>query len=82
MGGSSHHPKVVGGGDTSNVQVKGEALLDMKNASEHLACSERFLRRLVQERRIPFVRLAGTRIRFLRSDLDRWIDGQRIDALR
>jgi len=54
----------------------------MKNASEHLACSERFLRRLVQERRIPFVRLAGTRIRFLRSDLDRWIDGQRIDALR
>ena len=82
MGGNSHHPKVAGGGCASTVRTRGEKLLEMKDAADHLACSERFLRRLVQERRIPFVRLAGTRIRFIRSDLDHWIELQRIEAKR
>jgi excisionase family DNA binding protein len=37
-------------------------LLDIPGAASHLGCSERFIRRLVQERRIPFVKLAGTRV--------------------
>ena len=34
------------------------------------------------ERRIPFVKLGGTKVRFVASDLDEWIVGQRIDASR
>lgn len=57
-------------------------LLDIRAAAKRLSCSERFVRRLVQERRIPFVKLGGTRVRFLDSDLEHWIDGQRINANR
>ncbi|MBW4079598.1 MAG: excisionase family DNA-binding protein, partial [Acidobacteria bacterium] len=48
----------------------GRPLLDIRAAASHLGCSERFIRRLVQERRIPFVKLAGTRVRFSEVDLD------------
>ncbi len=57
-------------------------LLDIGAAASHLGCSERFIRRLVQERRIPFVKLAGTRVRFLEFDLDQWVAGQRVEARR
>src|SRR5665213_1851784 len=49
------------------------ALIDIRGAALRLGCSERFVRRLVQERRIPFVKLAGTRVRFVDSDLDEWV---------
>jgi excisionase family DNA binding protein len=58
------------------------ALFDIADASSYLGCSERFLRRLIQERRIPFVRLGGTKIRFSPEDLDRWVDAQRVPARR
>ena len=57
-------------------------LLDIPAAANHLGCSERFVRRLVQERRIPFVKLAGTRVRFLESDLNQWVVSQRVEAKR
>jgi excisionase family DNA binding protein len=55
-------------------------LLDIRAAANKLGCSERFVRRLVQERRIPFIKLGGTKVRFSDSDLDHWIIGQRIEA--
>jgi len=57
-------------------------LLDIVAAAYHLGCSERFVRRLVQERRIPFVKLGGTKVRFVENDLDHWISNQRIEAKR
>ena len=63
-------------------KVDDRPLLDIRAAADRLGCSERFIRRLVQERRIPFVKLAGTRVRFLDSDLDKWIAGQRVEARR
>ena len=60
----------------------GAPLLDIGAAAERLACSERFVSRLVQERRIPFIRLGGTRIRFEAADLDQWIADQRVSAVR
>lgn len=57
-------------------------LLDIPAAASHLGCSERFIRRLVQERRIPFVKLAGTRVRFLEFDLNQWVAGQRVEIRR
>jgi excisionase family DNA binding protein len=58
------------------------SLLDIPAAASHLGCSERFIRRLVQERRIPFVKLAGTRVRFLEFDLDQWVASQRVEVRR
>jgi excisionase family DNA binding protein len=66
----------------SNLEPVNRPLLDISAAASHLGCSERFIRRLVQERRIPFVKLAGTRVRFLELDLDRWVAGQRVEARR
>ena len=57
-------------------------LLDIMQAAAYLGSSERYLRRLIQERRIPFVKLGGTKIRFLLSDLDRWVESQRVEAKR
>lgn len=57
---------------------RGDMLLDIKSAAEQLGCNERFMRRLVQERRIPFVKLAGTKVRFSQRELDHWVDLQRI----
>jgi len=68
--------------DLGAIRADGRPLLDMRAAGERLGCSERFVRRLVQERRIPFVKLGGTRVRFLASDLDRWVLTQRVDAQR
>ncbi len=60
--------------------TRGDILLDIKSAAQQLGCNERFMRRLVQERRIPFVKLAGTKVRFSQRELDRWIECQRVPA--
>lgn len=57
-------------------------LLDVPEAARRLGCSERFIRRLVQERRMPFVKLGGTRVRFMIADLDKWVGGQRVEPKR
>lgn len=57
-------------------------LMDISHASRYLNCSERYLRRLVQERRVPFIRLGGRKIRFSLHDLDSWVDAQRVPARR
>jgi len=57
-------------------------LLDIRAAAHHLGRSERFIRRLVQEHSIPFVQLAGTRVRFLEFELDQWFVGQLVEARR
>jgi len=58
------------------------SLLDISAAANRLGCSERFVRRLVQERRVPFVKLAGTKVRFDEIELDLWLDAQRVEAVR
>ena len=40
------------------------------------------MRRLVFERRIPFLKVAGSKIRFFPADLDAWLAAQRVEALR
>lgn len=66
----------------SSREYIGRPLLDVLGAASHLGCSERFIRRLVQERRIPFVKLGGTKLRFLEFDLDQWVASQRVEAQR
>jgi excisionase family DNA binding protein len=47
--------------------------------AEHLGTSLRFVRRLVFERRIPFVKV-GRHVRIAASDLDAFIAAGRIEA--
>ena len=65
-------------GDRRELSPIERPLLDVSAASIQLGCSERFVRRLVQERRIPFVKLAGTKVRFVATDLDDWVTRQRV----
>lgn len=57
----------------------GRRLLDIDAVAEQLSTSVRHLRRLVQERRIPVVRV-GRLIRFDPVDLDAWLDEHRSSA--
>jgi len=75
-------PQLLISHETTNLKYVTRPLLDIQAAANRLGCSERFVRRLVQERRIPFVKLGGTRVRFLDTDLDQWIDGQRVGEKR
>ncbi len=58
--------------------MSSDTLLDVPGAATRLGCNERFIRRLVQERRIPFFKVGGSKIRFSAKDLDVWLDRQRV----
>ena len=55
-------------------------LVDISDAAETLGVSVRYVRRLVAERRIPYVKL-GHYIRFDRDELELWIDESRVRQL-
>ena len=56
------------------------ALLDVHQAAARLGTSVRFIRRLVAERRIPYVKL-GAHVRIDARDIDAFIEAGRIAAL-
>ena len=56
-------------------------LLDVSAAAELLGVTERFVRRLVAERRIPFYKV-GKFIRFRSTDVADWVDARRIEPRR
>jgi excisionase family DNA binding protein len=51
-------------------------LLDIAGVAEHLAVSERHIRRLVAERRIPYVKW-GHLLRFDPEEIAHWVDCSR-----
>ena len=54
-------------------------LLDVKQAAEYLTVSEHFVRRLIRERRVSFLKI-GHHVRLDAVDLDIFIDEGRRDA--
>ena len=56
-----------------------DTLLSVEQAAERLGTSARFVRRLVFERRIAYVKL-GRHVRISSRDLDAFIEAGRIDA--
>lgn len=70
----------MGRGVSSDASVSHLAtpLLDIAALAERLGVTERFVRRLVEERRIPFLKI-GKFIRFDPADVAAWIDEQRVD---
>jgi len=55
-------------------------LLDVNQVAERLCVSTRFVRRLVDERRIPFCKL-GKFVRFNPADIDAWVQACRVDSV-
>ncbi len=56
-------------------------LLDIAGAAEVLNVTPRFIRRLIAERRVPFLKI-GKFIRFNPDELTDWINDQRVDPHR
>ncbi len=56
-----------------------DELLTIGQAGEYLGTSERFIRRLVAQRRIPYVKL-GKYVRLQRSSLDAFIEAGRVPS--
>ncbi len=56
-------------------------LLDIDGAADHLNVSPRFIRRLVAQRRVNYLKI-GKFVRFDQDELDEWVQQQRIDARR
>ena len=54
-----------------------DELLTIDQAGEYLGTGERFVRRLVAQRRIPYVKL-GKYVRLQRSSLDAFIEAGRV----
>jgi excisionase family DNA binding protein len=55
----------------------GPGLLDVSAAAAYLSTGVPFIRRLVRERRVPYVKL-GRLVRFDPADLDAFIDAGRV----
>jgi excisionase family DNA binding protein len=68
-------------GGTKVAKAKSERvlteLLDLEEVARHLSTSPRHIRRMVFERRIPYVKV-GRFVRFVAADLARWLDEQRV----
>jgi excisionase family DNA binding protein len=58
-----------------------DRLLTVDEAAERLGTSTRFVRRLIFERRIAFVKV-GRHVRITPGDLDAYIAAGRVDARR
>jgi excisionase family DNA binding protein len=56
-------------------------LLTMDELAERLGVTHRHVRRLVTERRVPFLRV-GRFIRFDPADISKWLDRARVTASR
>jgi excisionase family DNA binding protein len=52
-------------------------LLDIEGVAQHLGVTERHVRRLVAERRIPFIKW-GHLLRFDPDEIVAWLDGARV----
>ena len=55
-----------------------DGLLDIDGLADRLGVGERFVRRLVEERRIPFLKI-GRLVRFDVGDVEAWIASQRVE---
>ena len=56
------------------------ALISVEQLADELGVSVRYVRRIIAERRIPYVKV-GHLIRFERDEVDRWVEANRVNAL-
>ena len=59
--------------------TEGRPLMDLPTVAKYLGVGERHIRRLVQERRIPFIKW-GHPLRFDPDEIDAWVDTKRVSC--
>lgn len=57
------------------------AFVDVPGAAQYLATSDRHVRELVYRRQIPYFKV-GRLVRFKVSDLDNWLNANRVEVSR
>ena len=71
------HVRTAGRSPQSAKQIV--PLLDTEEVAHWLGTSVRHVQRLVTEKRLPYVKV-GHFIRFDSGDVERWIEGQKVDT--
>ena len=66
---------------TRERRSRGGPLLSVAEAGEYLGTGERFIHRLITERRISYVKV-GKNVRLERSTLDAFVDAGRVHSQR
>ena len=61
----------------STIDELNQGLIDIGDVATLLGRSERFVRRLVEENRIAFIKV-GKYVMFRRSDVEDWIDARTV----
>jgi len=56
------------------------SLISVEQLADELGVSVRYVRRIIAERRIPYVKV-GHLIRFQRDEVERWVEANRVTAL-
>jgi len=64
----------------SDRNLPSSSLLDVSQVAERLCVTTRFVRRLVDERRIPFCKI-GKFVRFDPADVEAWVAARRVESL-
>lgn len=72
----THHPRR----SATPASSSGD-LLTVGQAADYLNITEHFARRLIRERRIPFVKV-GRLVRLRRTDIDAYLVGQLVPAVQ
>ncbi|MGB7236969.1 MAG: helix-turn-helix domain-containing protein [Rhodococcus sp. (in: high G+C Gram-positive bacteria)] len=54
-------------------------LLDIDDAADYLNVNPRFIRRLIAQRRVNYLKI-GKFVRFDQDELDEWVQQRRVDA--
>lgn len=67
--------------DEPTAHAEPEPLLTIEQVAARLAVSVRYVRRLVNERRIAYIK-CGHLLRFERAEVERFIEESRVDRLR
>ena len=65
---------------TETIGQRPPSLLDIGEAAERLGVTPRFMRRLVFERRLPYIKV-GKYVRFESADLEAWLASNRVEPL-
>jgi excisionase family DNA binding protein len=60
-------------------KIECRRLMDVADAAQYLTVSEHFVRRLIRERRVTFIKV-GRHVRFDPADLDAFIEQGRREA--
>lgn len=66
---------------TTNSTRSARSLMDLPTVAERLGVNHRHIRRLVHERRIPFVKW-GHLLRFDPDEIDEWLEQARVPVER